>query len=259
MKITIDGTPIEAFPAETVMDAAKRAGVFIPGLCCDEATGGGNNCRLCMVEVSERGRDKLVAACAFLVKDGLAVTTTTDRVSRIRRTLLELLYLQAPDNPALLELMEKCGVAPPTSLPLKEKGKNGIDGCILCSRCVNACARLGAAAISTVGRGVIKQVNTPYGKAADVCIGCAACAEACPLKTIPVEDTEEGRTIWNREFRWVRCEDCGAVIATEEHYKASEAALIEKGGAADSRVLCPVCKRKHMTGVFADSLGETDR
>ena len=256
MKITVDGIQIEAFSDETVMSAAKREGVFIPGLCYDEATGGGNNCRLCMVEAEERGKNKLVAACAFPVKDGLVIKTMTERVMRIRSTLLELLYLQAPDNPAIHELMEKCGVAPPTSLPEKEKGKNGIDGCILCSRCVNACAHLGAAAISTVGRGVIKQVNTPYGKAADVCIGCAACAEACPLKTISYEDTEDGRTIWNKKFKWIRCEDCGAVITTEEHYMATVKALAEKNASVDERILCPVCKRKHMTNVFADSLGE---
>ena len=258
MKITIDGIQIEAFSGETIMSAAKREGIFIPGLCCDEATGGGNNCRLCMVEAEERGKDKLVAACAFQVKDGLVIKTMSDRVTRIRRTILELLYLQAPENQAIHELMEKCGVAPPASLPMKEEGKNGIDGCILCSRCVNACAHLGAAAISTIGRGVIKQVNTPYGKAADVCIGCAACAEACPIKTISYEDTEEGRTIWNKKFKWIRCEDCGAVIATEEHYYASTKALWEKSAALDERVLCPTCKRRHMSDVFANSLGESD-
>ena len=256
MKITVDGIQIEAFSDETVMSAAKRAGLFIPGLCYDEATGGGNNCRLCMVEAEERGKNKLVAACAFPVKDGLVIKTMTERVMRIRSTLLELLYLQAPDNTAIHELMKKCGVAPPTSLPMKAEGKTGIDGCILCSRCVNACAHLGAAAISTVGRGVIKQVNTPYGKASDVCIGCAACAEVCPLKTISYEDTEDGRTIWNKKFRWIRCEDCGAVITTEEHYKATVKALTEKNASADERTLCPACKRKHMTDVFADSLGE---
>ncbi len=258
MKITIDGIDIEVTAGETIMEAAKRAKIFIPGLCFDEATGGGNNCRLCMVELEERGRQRLVAACAFLVKDGLVITTSTERVSRIRKTLLELMYLQAPKNETILALMEKCGVAPPASLPMKAEGKNGIDGCILCSRCVNACAHLGAAAISTIGRGVIKEVNTPYGKAADVCIGCGACAEVCPLKTIEVEDTEDGRKIWNKDFSWIRCEGCGAIITTEAHYRALEKILKEKNAPMQEHLLCPVCKRKYMTDIFAASFGETE-
>jgi len=258
MKITIDDKVIEALPGDTVMSAAKRADVFIPGLCHDDATGGGNNCRLCMVEQVEKGREKLIAACALPVKDGLVFSTRSQRVARIRKTLLELLYLQAKDNPTILDLMEKCGVVPPTSLPEKEKGKNGIDGCILCSRCVNACAHLGAAAISTIGRGVIKEVNTPYGKEAEVCIGCGACAQACPLDTIPMTDTEEGRTIWNREFHWIRCESCDAIISTKEQYQASLKKLREKGAPLPEHILCPDCKRRYMADVFSASLGESE-
>ncbi|MDD2483495.1 MAG: 2Fe-2S iron-sulfur cluster-binding protein [Eubacteriales bacterium] len=259
MKIKIDEMEIDAILDETIMTAAKRADLFIPGLCYDEATGGGHNCRLCMVEVEERGRQRLVAACAFQVKDGLIVKTESERVLKIRKTLLELLYLEAPTNEVVLSLMDRCGVTPPSSLPMKEQGKNGIDACILCSRCVNACAKLGAAAISTIGRGVIKEVNTPYGKAADTCIGCASCAEVCPLKTIKVSDTEEGRTIWGKSFEWMRCETCGTIITTKEHYLSAEKALQEKGSPLPPQIMCPTCKRKYMSDVFASSLGEADR
>lgn len=260
MNITIDGFTVEAISGETVMTAAKRAGIFIPGLCCDEATGGHHSCRLCMVEIVERGREKLVAACAYPVKEAMVVSTTSDRVNRIRATLLGLLYLQAPDDPQILELMQQYAVSPPSSLPRKEKGKTGIDACILCYRCVNACARLGAAAISTVSRGVTKAIDTPYSKASDDCIGCSACAQACPLQSISVEDTEATRTIWNRTFHLLKCESCGAIISTEEHYQATERALLAKDpNQKPTQILCAACKRKKMTGVFAGSLGEIER
>ncbi|MGI6728449.1 MAG: 2Fe-2S iron-sulfur cluster-binding protein [Anaerovoracaceae bacterium] len=248
MNITIDGIMIEAFPGETVMTAAKRAGIFIPGLCYDEATGGSNSCRLCMVEIEGKDKNRLVAACAFLAKDEMSVITNTERVKRIRKTLLELMYLQAPDNPKILELMEKCNVVPETSLAVKDPIENGLKGCILCGRCVNACKSLGAAAISTISRGVDKNVNTPYGKAADVCIGCAACAEACPIHAIQVQDTEDGRKIWNKNFVWVRCQSCGKIITTAEHYRA----IIENLEKDErEKILCPDCKRKNVTEVFA--------
>ena len=81
--------------------------------------------------------------------------------------------------------------------------------------------RLGASAISTVNRGTTKKVSTPYDRQAAPCIGCASCAGFCPTKCIEVEDTEEGRTIWNKKFPWVKCEICGKIVSTDKHYKAS--------------------------------------
>lgn len=262
MKFRIDGVEIPALPEDTIMAAARRADVFIPGLCYYEPTGGNHSCRLCMVEVEENGRIRLVAACAYLVREGMTVTTTTERVATLRRTLLKLLYLQAPESPVVAELMERCGVeAPqteagrPGSLSKKDH-KTGLADCILCGRCAEACAALGNAAISAVSRGVDKRVDTPYSQASDVCIGCASCAEACPMGIIKAVDTDEGRNIWNKDFNWIRCEECGAIISTELHYWAMQGNLAAKEATAPERALCPVCRRKAITGVFAASLGE---
>ena len=65
MLIKIDGREIEALPGETILQAARREGIFIPSLCYSDATEPTNACRLCMVEVSEGKRTRLVASCAF--------------------------------------------------------------------------------------------------------------------------------------------------------------------------------------------------
>lgn len=242
MKFTIDGFELSAEPEDTIMEASRRAGVFIPGLCYSTSTEPNHSCRLCMVEVEERNSLRLVAACAYKVKDSLKVITTTDRVSKVRKTMLKLLYSRAPENPVLMELMNLYGVE-------KESKIKEIEGqCILCGRCVKACEKLGISAISTVSRGITKEISTPYGKAAEYCMGCASCSEVCPTKCITVEDNEEGRTIWNRHFEWARCEKCGVIVTTKEHFANSNP--------NDTPVICPVCKRKYMTDVFADTLGE---
>lgn len=241
MQVIIDDQKVIAFPGETIMQAARRADIFIPGLCFSEATDPTNSCRLCMVEIQERGKAKLVAACAFPVKEGLVVTTENDKIKRIRDSILKLMYAQAPENPTILSLMERYSVLPEKKI-IEKDGQ-----CILCGLCIKTCKKLGASAITTVNRGITKKVSTPYDRQAMTCIGCASCARACPTNCIKVEDNEEGRTIWNKKFKWIRCEICGTIVTTDKHYKASN---------GDGPVICPVCKKKNLTDVFAETLGE---
>jgi len=194
-----------------------------------------------MVEVTEGKRSRLVASCAFPSKEGLSVTTETEETRKIRKTLLKLMYSQAPENPAIKDLMLRYEVTPEPAFP----GKEG--QCILCGLCVQICKKLGASAISTIHRGSVKKVGTPYDRQAASCIGCASCAGFCPTKCIDVVDTEEGRTIWNKKFSWVKCEVCGKIVSTDKHYKAST---------GSDTVICSDCRKRAITGVFAETLGE---
>src|SRR5665648_692677 len=112
--------------ASDVYKRQRRAGVFIPGLCYSSSTEPTHSCRLCMVEVEEKNSLRLVAACAYKVKENLKVVTTTERVSKVRKTILKHLYSMAPENPAIMELMNlyKIEKAP----IIKEKKSH----CILC-------------------------------------------------------------------------------------------------------------------------------
>jgi bidirectional [NiFe] hydrogenase diaphorase subunit len=241
MFMIIDGREVEAFPGETILQAARRENIFIPSLCFNDATEPTNSCRLCMVEITEGNRSRLVVSCAYPAKDGLTVTTETEELRKLRSTLLKLMYSQAPENTVIVDLMRRYHVTP--EKVFKEK-----DGqCILCGLCVQVCKKLGASAISTVNRGTTKKVSTPYDRQAAPCIGCASCAGFCPTKCIEVEDTEEGRTIWNKKFPWVKCEICGKIVSTDKHYKAST---------GSDTVICPDCRKKAITDIFAETLGE---
>lgn len=241
MLIKIDDQEIQAIPGETILQTARREDIFIPSLCFSDATEPTNSCRLCMVEVLEGKKSRMVASCAFLVKEGLTVITDSEQIRKLRITLLKLLYAQAPENPVVMELMARYDVSPEKKFQEKE------GQCILCGLCAQVCKKVGASAISTVQRGTIKKVSTPYDRQAATCIGCASCATICPTHCIEVEDTEEGRTIWSKKFPWVRCEICGIIVSTDKHYKAST---------GSDTVICPDCRKKAITNVFAETLGE---
>ena len=84
MKLTINGKEIEATRGETVLLAARRAGIEIPHLCSlDWAPSPAASCRLCVVEVE--GQRALQAACAYPVTGSLKVRTHTRKVRQARR------------------------------------------------------------------------------------------------------------------------------------------------------------------------------
>lgn len=98
----------------------------------------------------------------------------------------------------------------------------------------------GTGAISTVNRGVDKEINTPYGAASDDCIGCLSCANVCPTDSIPFTEDSETRTIWSRTFELSRCKECGRVLGTQQMSDVE---------------LCDACRRK----AIANELAETYR
>ena len=86
MKVTIDGNEIEVNLGETILEAAKRAGVGIPTLCYSEAFGGQGVCRMCMVEVKDGDRKRLVASCTYPITGEIEVQTNTPELREIRVT-----------------------------------------------------------------------------------------------------------------------------------------------------------------------------
>ena len=177
--LTIDGQIIHVERHTPILEAAKRLEIFIPTLCYHEALEPYGSCRLCMVEVIQKKRSRLVTSCNYPAEEGLEVLTASDRVRRTRKMVMELLLARCPDVPGIRRLAEKLGVK---TSPFKKKEDQR---CILCGLCVRVCEEMvGVSAIGFVNRGTEREVNTPFGINSDVCIGCGSCTYICPTGCI---------------------------------------------------------------------------
>lgn len=198
-RIEANGRTIEARRGETLLEALRRAGIGVPTLCHYEGLPPTGACRLCVVEVE--GLPNLVPACSYPASEGLKVHTHSARAVNARRTIVELLLSNHPDdclycarhgNCRLQDLSEELGVRarrlPGTRRHLpRDISSPAIvrdpDKCILCGRCVRACQEVqGVAAIDITGRGSGARVDTAFGEGLNVssCVNCGQCVMVCP-------------------------------------------------------------------------------
>jgi NADH dehydrogenase/NADH:ubiquinone oxidoreductase subunit G len=235
-RLTIDGIQCEAEPGEYLLSVAKRYGIEIPTLCHHDALPGQASCRLCVVEVIERGRSNVVVSCVYPAADGIEVLTKTEKIKRLRSNILCMLMERAPANNCLDALCLEYGVKLNERFLLDRAEK-----CVLCGLCAKACALLGMSAITTAMRGTFKKVTTPFGEPSSKCIGCSSCFRVCPSGAIELSEANGKRQIWGKEFDLLKCAECGTVFATPEEIEH----LTKKGVVfAGSENLCAECRKK---------------
>lgn len=212
--ITIDGRSVTVGRDTLLIEACKKLGIHVPTLCYNENVHAYGVCRICMVEVTDGKRTRLVPACVYEIrKDGLSVATDTERIQRNRKWIIQLLLARCEDEKAVLDLADRYGVELNARLTKKQ------DDCILCGLCVRACQDLvGVAAIAFEGRGDKREVTTPWRDANPMCIACGTCAYVCPTDCISVTDKDGVRTVsrWHgekkmvvREAKMLVCKSCG--------------------------------------------------
>jgi NADH dehydrogenase/NADH:ubiquinone oxidoreductase subunit G len=172
--IQIDGKKVKATEGMTVLEAAQKAGIFIPTLCHHEKLAPFGVCRLCTVEIDVSGWTKLVAACLYPVEQDLVVKTRSKKVDKIRKMILEFLLAHAPNSPQLLELGQEYGAD-------KDRFDKEASFCILCGLCVRYCAEVKKKnAIGYVNNGPRREIRFIPEIAAAECKDCKECFELCP-------------------------------------------------------------------------------
>jgi formate dehydrogenase alpha subunit len=198
-KLTIDGRAVEAPAGQTVLEAARAAGITIPALCSHKDLSPAGSCRLCLVEV-EGLPGRQFAACKLPVVGGLSVRTETPALAASRRFVLELLltrYADAGlaagdrDGTEFLRWVRHHGArapdGPPARYPIdSDPGpflRVDLNKCILCTRCVRACAEVqGRDVWHLEGRGADTRVVAGLGGTLREagCESCGACVAFCP-------------------------------------------------------------------------------
>jgi len=200
ISIRIDGEYVYAAEGQTILEAARASGKFIPALCYMEGLTPVGACRLCVVEVSGVGR--MLPSCTTPVQEGMAVRTDSEKLKGYRRIALELLFTErnhycsicvSNGHCELQSLAQKLGVTDvryPYAYP-----KLAVDvshprfvldhnRCILCTRCVRVCSEVeGAHVWDVMSRGVqsrlLCEMEKPWGEA-ESCTSCGKCVQACP-------------------------------------------------------------------------------
>jgi bidirectional [NiFe] hydrogenase diaphorase subunit len=216
--LTINDQLVSASTGETILQAARAAGIHIPTLCYVEGLSAHGGCRMCLVEIG--GSNRLQPACFMKVSEGLVVRTETDQLREYRKMILELLFAEGNHICAICVANNNCELQDAAvaagmdhqrleyMYPRRDVDNShdrfGIDHnrCILCTRCVRVCDELeGAHTWDVAGRGagaqVVTDMNQPWGDS-QTCTSCGKCFMACPTGAIfnkgsTVAEMEHGR------------------------------------------------------------------
>jgi bidirectional [NiFe] hydrogenase diaphorase subunit len=176
--LQIDGREVQARKAMTILEAAQSAGIFIPTLCHHEKLEPYGACRICTVELEIGGRTSLVAACVRPVEQNTVVRTSSEKVDRIRKMLLEEQLAHAPDSVELQNLAQKYGAD-------RDRFEKESSFCILCGLCVRYCAEIKKKdAVGFVERGAKREISFVPEIAAKECWNCKECFPLCPTSAL---------------------------------------------------------------------------
>jgi NADH dehydrogenase/NADH:ubiquinone oxidoreductase subunit G len=235
VSLTIDGKPVQAPAGTTLLLAAKENGIDIPTLCYHPELKPEGHCRLCVVEIGDAPRTRLVNSCTYPAEPGLVVQTASAKVLASRRMVMELLLAQAPAAERLKEMAAAMGV-----YETRFKKGDPAARCILCGQCVRTCREVvGVSAISMAFRTPKKRVATPFQGESEVCIGCGSCVFICPTNTIAYTEKDGIRTVWGRKFELQPCSKCGNYIGPKaqlEHWAKIT------GDPVESFYMCKDCR-----------------
>ncbi|MGI6442659.1 MAG: 2Fe-2S iron-sulfur cluster binding domain-containing protein [Synergistaceae bacterium] len=210
VNVTIDGVSVSVPSTYTVIEAAAKAGIRIPQLCYHPELTTFGACRVCLVEIE--GSRSLGAACVYPVADKMVVHTNTPKVRATRKTVVELLLANHPQDCLKCQLNKNCELQTIAAdlgireIPYQGEMRNAKmdisnaalvrepNKCILCGRCARICSEYqGLDVYAYVNRGFKTLVEPAFGlDLGDVtCTLCGQCSTVCPTASIVEKDDTE--------------------------------------------------------------------
>jgi len=242
VNLIIDGKNVTVAKGATILEAAATVGIKIPTLCWLQKVSPTGACRVCAVEVE--GVERTMTACNTPVKEGINVTTQSERLSAIRRKVMELMLVNHPldcpvcDAGGECDLQDACyglDVAKQEYSALLERRKIRYDWpliesdpnrCILCEKCVKVDHEIvGCDAIAVVNRGEATIIDTVDGKPLN-CEFCGNCVAACPTGTLISKPFKFRGRPWSFNVTKSVCAFCSNGCQIEYHSRNGRVARV---------------------------------
>ncbi len=214
IKLEINGIPVEVPQGTSILNAAKAVHVKIPSLCYHPDLKAGASCGICVVR--NAGSPKLLRACCTEVAPGMKITTHDSDIVDVRRTVLELILANHPNdclqcprsgNCELQKIAADFGIREVPfprevlKIPVDDSTPSLVlnqEKCIKCGRCVDVCQNMqNVWALEFIGRGEDTRMIPAAGvKLNDSpCIKCGQCSAHCPVGAI--YENDQTRKAWD--------------------------------------------------------------
>ncbi|MDD3467049.1 MAG: 2Fe-2S iron-sulfur cluster-binding protein, partial [Campylobacterales bacterium] len=236
LKITLDGVEIAAQKNDTILKAARRAGVYIPTLCYLSKCEPISSCRLCVVEA--QNQEGLILACQTKVVDNLVVNTNSKRLEEERRKIMQLYCVNHPlecgvcDKSGECELQNKTlefGVTAQKFMAYEQKREIKDWGfiqydpslCILCEKCVHTCNEIIGDDAIEIKAGGYKSIIGPKNSDTLDCSFCGECIAVCPVGALISKEFKYSSNAWELRKVPSSCAHCSSACSLTYESKVS--------------------------------------
>ena len=200
IELSIDGKKVQVSGKQTILEALRTQNIFVPTLCYHKDLSPTGNCRMCVVEI--KGSRFFQAACVTPVSEGMEIQTKSDKVIKSRKLTLEMMLANHPAFCSTCDVSGECelqDLAYEYQVDPPAWGYKGVryqadsdpnpfiridlNKCILCRRCVAACAEIQVRNVLSVSnRGFEEQITAGAGTTLleARCESCGQCVAYCP-------------------------------------------------------------------------------
>jgi len=225
INFTIDGQNVTASKGETILQAARRAGIYIPTMCYISKTSPCASCRICSVEVE--GVDGFILSCNTPPTEGIVVKTNSGELERERQNIMKLYDVNHPLECGVCDKSGECDLqnmtlefgvaqqefsAKDQLRTVKDWGLINYDPalCIMCEKCVHVCNEvIGDDAIEVKFGGYSSTIIPKDSETLD-CTFCGECIAVCPVGALVSSDFKYSANAWELSRVPSTCAHCSA-------------------------------------------------
>lgn len=231
INFTIDGQEVVAQKDESILEVARREGIYIPTMCYLAKATPNASCRMCVVEV--KGVDGFILSCNTPPTKGAKITTNSDGLFHERQNIMKLYNVNHPLQCGVCDKSGECDLQNKTlefevgeqNFATKEQKRKekkwGVLSydpylCIMCEKCTAVCNQIvGSEALYIKPGGYKSEIDNHFAE----CIQCGECISVCPVGAMASSDFEYTTNAWELKKIPSACTHCSSACSLEYEVK----------------------------------------